>query len=225
MRSFTFQQIATVQSEYVNKYDAPRQPRVDERNGNAILRFEPHRNFEQALQDLEGFEHIWLLSIMDRALNWKPKVLPPRSEVKRGVFATRSPHRPNPIAISVVKLLRIEGLDVHVTGSDLLHNTPIIDIKPYLPYVDALHHSKAGWVDMLIEQSYEVSGIMLVPHAWQAHVERVLSTSPLPHPYKRIRKTLHGTYELAVQDLRVCFVLEGMSVVIINCYQSDNAQP
>jgi tRNA-Thr(GGU) m(6)t(6)A37 methyltransferase TsaA len=102
--------IGVVHTPYRSKYDAPRQPRIDERVDEAVVELHPHMNFEQALQDLDGFSHMWLVTWFDRAGGWKPMVLPPRSERKRGVFSTRSLHRPNPIGISVVGVL--EGLMV-----------------------------------------------------------------------------------------------------------------
>jgi len=93
-------------------------------------------------------ERLWVLSYLDRSGTWGALVRPPRGpRVRRGLFATRSPDRPNPIGLSAVQLVRVEGLVLHVRGVDLLDGTPILDIKPYIPYADAFPASRAGWID------------------------------------------------------------------------------
>ena len=104
---------------------------------------------ERALKDLEDFERIWLIYVFDRNDGWRSTVKPPRGGPKRGVLATRSPHRPNAIGLSAVKVEKIEGKVLHLFGVDLLDNTPILDIKPYVPYADAFPNSAAGWIDAL----------------------------------------------------------------------------
>lgn len=101
----------------------------------------------QCLRDLEGFERIWLIFQFDRNATWKPLVLPPHQIRKRGVFATRSPYRPNPIGLSSVSLVGIKGRRLRIKGADLLDGTPILDIKPYIAYADSFPNAKAGWVD------------------------------------------------------------------------------
>jgi tRNA-Thr(GGU) m(6)t(6)A37 methyltransferase TsaA len=100
-----------------------------------------------ALDDLEGFERVWLVYWMDRASAFRPHVVPYRDTRERGLFATRSPCRPNPIGISVVRLLGREGRVLRVADVDILDDTPLIDIKPYVPEFDAHPRSKAGWFD------------------------------------------------------------------------------
>jgi tRNA (adenine37-N6)-methyltransferase len=118
----------------------------------ATIELLPGRNFEQALKDLAGFERIWVIAWLHLNENWQPTVIPPRGpKVRRGLFATRSPHRPNPIAISALKLVRIEGLTLHVHGIDLLDGTPVLDIKPYVPYADAFPDAREGWLEEIGE--------------------------------------------------------------------------
>jgi tRNA-Thr(GGU) m(6)t(6)A37 methyltransferase TsaA len=100
-----------------------------------------------ALDDIEGFERIWLLYWMDRVRTFKTRVVPYRDTREHGLFATRSPCRPNPIGMSVVRLLRREGRILHVADIDVLDGTPLIDLKPYVPDFDAHTQSKAGWLD------------------------------------------------------------------------------
>lgn len=103
--------------------------------------------FAAALDDLEGFERLWLLYWMDRVAPFRPRVVPYRDTRERGLFATRSPCRPNPIGLSVVRLVRREGRVLYVAGVDVLDGTPLLDVKPYVPEFDAFPSSRAGWLD------------------------------------------------------------------------------
>ena len=103
--------------------------------------------FAAALDDVEGFERLWLLYLMDRVGPFRPRVVPYRDTRERGLFATRSPCRPNPIGLSAVRLLRREGSILHVAGIDVLDGTPLLDLKPYVPRFDAFPASRAGWFD------------------------------------------------------------------------------
>jgi tRNA (adenine37-N6)-methyltransferase len=100
-----------------------------------------------AFRDLAGFERIWLVFMFHRSEGWKAEVRPPRGGGKRSVLATRSPHRPNSIGLSAVELVGVEAHALRVRGLDLLDGTPILDIKPYVPYADAFPTSRAGWID------------------------------------------------------------------------------
>lgn len=103
--------------------------------------------YEEGLLDLNGFERIWLLYWLDRAPPARLRVIPYRDNVERGAFATRSPSRPNPIGLSCVRLLGIEGNTLRVAGVDMLDGTPLWDIKPYVPQFDSFPNAKAGWLD------------------------------------------------------------------------------
>jgi tRNA (adenine37-N6)-methyltransferase len=111
--------------------------------------------YEKGLQDLEGFSHVWLLGYFDRALPWKPLVLPHRDTKEHGLFATRCPARPNAIGLSVVKLCGVRGNIVEVEGVDFLDNTPILDIKPYLSE-DAVSGFKSGWIETAEQSNKKV---------------------------------------------------------------------
>ena len=102
-----------------------------------------------AFRDLEGFDRIWLVFAFDRSEGWTTEVKPPRGGPKRSVLATRSPHRPNPVGLSSVELVAVEDRALRVRGIDLLDGTPILDIKPYVPYADAFPDARAGWIDAL----------------------------------------------------------------------------
>lgn len=103
--------------------------------------------FAEALDDIEGFERVWLVYWMDRVTTFRPRVVPYRATREHGLFATRSSCRPNPIGMSVVRLLSREACLLRVADVDILDNTPLIDIKPYVPEFDAYPSSKAGWFE------------------------------------------------------------------------------
>ena len=132
------------------RYEAPRQAGFSD--AKARIELYPGRGFEQALEDLAGFEHVWVVFIFHLNATWKPKVTPPYAPENRkyGVFSSRSPHRPNPIGLSCVELEGIDGLNVYLNHCDILDRTPVLDIKPYIPAVDAFPESKAGWRDDLV---------------------------------------------------------------------------
>jgi len=151
MTDLTLRPIGYVRSPYRNRIDAPHQPSVVEgtetgRAAEARIELEEFLP-ESALRGLEGFERIWVIFAFHRSEGWAPLVKPPRGQGRKGVLATRSPHRPNPIGLSALELVGIEGRVLTVRGMDLLDGTPVLDIKPYVPYADAFPEAKAGWID------------------------------------------------------------------------------
>jgi tRNA-Thr(GGU) m(6)t(6)A37 methyltransferase TsaA len=150
---FVCQPIAFVRSPYARRIDAPHQPTVVEgtesgTTSEALIEF--IEGFPTAaFRDLAGFERIWLIFVFHRSEGWKAEVRPPRGGGKRSVLATRSPHRPNAIGLSAVELAGVEEHALRVRGMDLLDGTPILDIKPYVPYADAFPASRAGWIDAI----------------------------------------------------------------------------
>jgi tRNA-Thr(GGU) m(6)t(6)A37 methyltransferase TsaA len=152
----TLEPIAYFHSIHRQKADLPRQPALAPDHLGEI-RFLPGKNFEQALEDLKGTDRIWVLFWMDQVKSWKPKVQPPRNVSKKSVFATRSPHRPNPIGLSCVKLVAVEGLTLFIQEHDLVDGSPILDIKPYLAYADSFPEARLGWTEELEKiPSYEI---------------------------------------------------------------------
>lgn len=148
LRRVTFAPIGVVSSPYKRRFGTPQQAAAAGSEAEAWLKLDPARVPPEALVDLAGFERLWIVSWLDRGDGWAPQVMPPRGpRVHRGVFATRSPDRPNPIGLSAVTLVRIEGRDLLVRGIDLLDGTPILDLKPYVPYADAFPGARAGWLD------------------------------------------------------------------------------
>lgn len=210
--------IGVVHSPYQAKYDAPRQPDVDDRHAIATIELFAGRNYEQALADIEGFDRIWVLGWFHRATTWKPRVLVPRGRQKRGVFATRSPHRPNPISLTACTVQRVHGRFVEVASIDLLDQTPVLDLKPYVAYADAFPESRAGWLDDLPTTSYTVTiatgSTDHVPQDVVQHILRVLEHDPWPHPYRRIRQISDTVYEIAIRQWRATYTIESTSVAV-----------
>jgi len=150
--AFSFRPIGFMRSPYAKRIDAPHQPTVvaGTESGTAMeatLELEPWVA-ETALRDLAGFARVWLLFVFHLSEGWAPLVQPPRGpKGKRGVLATRSPHRPNPIGLSCLELVAVEGRTLRLRGVDLLDGTPVLDIKPYVPYADAFPGARAGWIE------------------------------------------------------------------------------
>ena len=120
------------------KFAAPHQP-DETKDERSVIELLPGRNFEQALKDVAGFSRVWLLWWFHRNTTWQPQVTPPRGpRRKRGVFATRAPHRPNPLGLTPVQLLSVEGRCLTIGPCDLVDGTPILDIKPYVPRFDSV---------------------------------------------------------------------------------------
>ncbi|MBP5639120.1 MAG: tRNA (N6-threonylcarbamoyladenosine(37)-N6)-methyltransferase TrmO [Victivallales bacterium] len=137
--------IGTFHTDALYPYDVPRQGSLAGDNVGYV-RLKENCGFEQALECLDGFSHIWLLFLFDRNAGWRPKIQPPRHvDHKVGAFASRSPYRPNGIGISAVRLLKVNGLELVVSGHDLLDGTPILDIKPYIAYADSFPDASPGW--------------------------------------------------------------------------------
>lgn len=150
--SFTYRPIGIVRTPYARRIDAPHQPTVVEGTetgspAEATLELDAALP-ETALRDLQGFARIWLIFAFHLSEGWAPLVQPPRGpRTKRGVLATRSPHRPNAIGLSAVELVAVEGRTLRLRGVDLLDGTPVLDLKPYVPYADAFPGIAAGWID------------------------------------------------------------------------------
>jgi tRNA-Thr(GGU) m(6)t(6)A37 methyltransferase TsaA len=150
--------IGFVKTSFQEKFGVPRQSlMVKEARG--VLKLNADPLYRDALRYLEDFSHVWIIFIFHEHTDqaWRPTITPPRIDApgKVGVFASRSPHRPNPIGLSAVKLEKIDfeakdGIEIHLSGVDLLDGTPVLDLKPYLPYVDCIPEAKGGWTETKI---------------------------------------------------------------------------
>jgi tRNA-Thr(GGU) m(6)t(6)A37 methyltransferase TsaA len=219
-KQLVLEPIGFVRTELATKVEAARQPRA---GGGAAGRIEllPARNFEHALSNLAEWQYIWVLFWFDRNEGWRPKVLPPRSRSgRKGVFATRSPHRPNPLGLSAVRLERIDGLTLHVSDVDMLDGTPVLDLKPYVAYTDAIAEAGDGWLtdeqaprDPILKFEVAWDDVAAEQAAWveaqtglplRARATATLALGPEPHPYRRIRREQNG-FSLCVKDWRLRF--------------------
>lgn len=226
--SYVVRPIGFVRSPFVEKVQAPRQATAEPAEGvRGTIEVLPEH--EHALSDLAGFERLWVVFWFHLAEGGpRAKVLPPRSEVKRGVFATRSPHRPNPIGLSAVRLVGVEGLSVEVRDLDLLDGTPVLDLKPYLPYADAFPAAAAGWLeakDPIPSWTVDVGERARAELAWiaehdpmgggdlEARLRETLALGPQPHPYRRIRK-VEGELVIAVKAWRARFEVRDRTVTV-----------
>jgi tRNA-Thr(GGU) m(6)t(6)A37 methyltransferase TsaA len=217
-----------MRTTHATRVEAPRQPAAAEGTAG-VIELSPGQHLDHAVEDLAGWERIWVIFWFDRNAGWRPKVLPPRStDGRKGVLATRSPHRPNPLGLSVLRLERVEGLKLYVHDVDLLDGTPILDIKPYVPYSDAFPESGSGWLDARAPDPREAWNVAFSARAtaqleWLAPRidlplrERLLATlvlGPQPHPYRRIRPLRDGLLQLAVQDWRALFRVDGRTLLV-----------
>lgn len=152
--------VGVVHSPFRNHFDAPRQPNTRAitnaaHDATIILR----KGLQNMARDLRGMERIWIIFQFNYSCGFKHTVIPPRDSSLRGLFATRSPHRPNPIGLSCVRLLNVVGHKIVIRDHDLLHGTAVLDIKPYLPYCEAWPEAKTGWIEHLSDDAPD--------HRWQ----------------------------------------------------------
>ena len=209
--------IARIRSDFSTKFGIPRQSGLVEELEAAVV-FEPEYRNPDALRGLEGFSHLWLIWEFSQARreSWSPTVRPPRLGGNRrlGVFATRSPFRPNPIGLSCVRLLGVdlhtpEGPVIRVAGADLMDGTPIYDIKPYLPYADCKPQAVGGFASVPKEASLEVDCpaelLTLVPEGKRAALLGVLAQDPRPQ-YQDDPERVYG---MAFGGLEVRFRVAG----------------
>lgn len=193
---FAFEPIGTIHSCFKEKFGIPRQPGLVT-EARATLELLPPYNREEAVRGLEGFSHLWVVFVFHASMQeeWKPTVRPPRLGGNRrlGVFATRSPVRPNPIGLSVVTLEKIVceagRVELHLKGIDLLDGTPVLDIKPYVPYVDSIPYASGGFADEAPAASFSIcfsqqafDTCRVVP-GLEALIRQVLAQDPRPAYY------------------------------------------
>ncbi len=195
--------IATMRSDFPTKFGIPRQSGLVDSLRSTIVFEEEYRN-PDALRGLEDFSHLWIIWQFSEAVRseWSPTVRPPRlgGNTRMGVFATRSPFRPNSIGLSCVKLIGLEltedcGTVIHVAGADLMNGTPIFDIKPYIPYSDSHPDALGGFTDtakdFLLQVDFPADLLELIPSDKQTAMVDVLSHDPRPS-YQQDSDRLYG---------------------------------
>lgn len=146
--SFTLRPVGVVRSPWKLRPEAPRQGTVDPQAAACIV-LRP--GLQNTLKDLAGFDRVWILAWFHWTRGWNQQLVPPRDRVKRGVFATRSPDRPNPLGLTCAAIVRVHGCRVWIRGHDLLDGTPVLDLKPYIPDYDSFPDAARGWLDALSE--------------------------------------------------------------------------
>lgn len=218
----TIRAIARIQSDFPEKFGVPRQAGLVEALEARIV-FEPDCRNPDALRGLEGFSHIWLIWQFSEALreDWSPTVRPPRlgGNERMGVFATRSPFRPNGLGLSCVRLLGVEkdpalGLVLRVAGADLVDGTPIFDIKPYLPYADCRAEASGGFAPdggARLTVRYAPGTEEMIPPGKRAALTGVLSNDPRP----RYQSDPARVYKLGFAGLTVSFTVDGEVLTVL----------
>jgi tRNA-Thr(GGU) m(6)t(6)A37 methyltransferase TsaA len=223
IKNLTLKPIGIFRTSQVHPYEAGRQ--TDELSAEGVLELFSGENFEQALTGIEQCSHLWLIFGFHYNENWNPMVTPPRGP-KMGVFATRSPHRPNPLGLSCVQLKERRGLKLTILGSDLLDGTPIYDIKPYLAYADSFPGVEPLWLQDSKPYSLEFSP-MAENHLrflQEAGVDQLrsfilhqLEFEPTNHKKKRVRfQKPH--YVLAYRTWRAAFELDQEKIKVVKIY-------
>ena len=218
--------IARIRSDFPTKFGIPRQSGLVQALKSTLV-FEPEYRNPDALRGLEGFSHLWLIWQFSQAVRpgWSPTVRPPRlgGNTRMGVFATRSPFRPNPIGLSCVRLEGVEqhpelGPILHISGADLMDQSPIYDIKPYLPYADCQPQAVGGFAAQPKEATLEVH----LPSPWREQVAEedldalmgVLAQDPRPsyqESSERVYGLEFGRYEVKFTVKGACLTVESVT--------------
>ena len=222
MEQSTFSVIARMHSDFDQKFGIPRQSGLVEELESTIV-FEPEFRNADALRGLEGFSHLWIVWEFSKARRetWSPTVRPPRlgGNQRLGVFATRSPFRPNPIGLSCVKLVGVEhhpefGPVIRVAGADLLNGTPIYDIKPYLPYADCKPEAVGGFASAPKEADLTVhipeEFVEKIPAEKRAAVIGVLAQDPRPS-YQDDPERVYG---MSFGGMEIKFKVDGEELTV-----------
>lgn len=223
METIDMKIIARMKSDFPTKFGIPRQSGLVKELRSTIV-FEPEYRNADALRGLEDFSHLWIIWQFSQAVreDWSPTVRPPRlgGNTRMGVFATRSPFRPNAIGLSSVEILGIEqtpehGTVIHVAGADLMDGTPILDIKPYIPYSDCHTDATGGFTDQaedfLLTVSCEDEILSILPKDKHEALMGVLSHDPRPS----YQKDSDRVYGLNFSGYDVHFTVENKTLTVI----------
>ena len=216
--------IAHIRSDFPTKFAIPRQSGlVDELRARVV--FEPEYRNPDALRGMEGFSHLWLIWQFSKAVRdgWSPTVRPPRlgGNERMGVFATRSPFRPNPVGLSCVRLVEVEwntpeGPVLHVAGADLMDGTPIYDIKPYIPYADSRPDAVGGFApaaDETLTVEFPPEMLAVLPEELRAAAIGVLAQDPRPS-YQNDPERVYG---VRVGPVEIGFTVRDGVLTVCRC--------
>lgn len=220
---FTVKPIAYIQTDFKEKFGIPRQSGRAPSLTSKIVFTDEYKN-PDALREIEGFSHLWLLFDFSKAhkAEWSPTVRPPRlgGNKRVGVFASRSPFRPNPIGLSCVKLVKVDenerdGVFLLVSGADLLDGTPILDIKPYLPFADCIPEATAGYAEAhktdRLQVNFPQEYLVLIPVEKREGLLDCLADDPRPSYQEDGR-----TYGMRFADYEIKFTVQGNLLQVID---------
>ena len=226
-QEFSMRVIARIHSDFSTKFGVPRQSGLVDALESTVV-FEPEFRNPDALRGLEDFSHLWLVWVFDQAIreNWSPTVRPPRlgGNQRMGVFATRSPFRPNPIALSSVRLAGIEQTAAHgpvlrIRGADLMDGTPILDIKPYIPYADCHPDALGGFAAVPAGETLEViipdDILSRIPAEHLEALRGVLAQDSRPH-YQNDPERVYG---FGFAGMEVKFSVDGGRLTVTDIQQ------
>lgn len=226
MQDISIQIIARMRSDFPTKFGIPRQSGLVQQLHSTIV-FEPEFRNPDALRGIEDFSHLWLIWQFSEAVRtgWSPTVRPPRlgGNTRLGVFATRSPFRPNNMGLSSVRLIGVEhtreyGAVLHVAGADLMDGTPIFDIKPYIPYADCHPDAAGGFTDhaedFILNVNFPAALLQLLPENKREVAIAVLSHDPRPS-YQRSVERIYGL-TFAGYDIRFRVEEKTLYVIEVN---------
>lgn len=218
--------VARIYTDYKEKFGIPRQSGITEESVGRVV-FLPEYRVPEALRGLEGYSHIWLLWQFSEAVreSWSPTVRPPRlgGNKRVGVFATRSPYRPNPIGLSSVRLLGIEHTEgegdvLIVAGADMLDGTPIYDVKPYLPYTDSHPEAVGGFADGVLGYKLEVCFPRELLSLVAEEKRRALISALEGDPRPSYQDDPEREYGMRFADYEVKFKVSGGILTVTSIY-------
>ena len=242
--NYEMRPIGVALTPFTQRFGIPRQPGLVP-DAKGIIKIDPHPDFQYALKCLDQFSHIWVIFVFHEhgGNKWKPTIRPPRlgGKAKVGVLSSRSPHRPNPIGLSVVEIDRIDllakgGAEIHVNGVDLLDGTPILDIKPYIPSADSVPHANAGWASAEIKRTkvlFEPLALKKIEAAELAGsenlknlIEQLLSIDPRPGFQKRdlppeSQESEGKEFGLLVKEYDVKWIIQNQMFVVEDIEKID----
>ncbi len=230
--NITMSPIAHMRSDFPTKFGIPRQSGLASSLRSTIV-FTPEYRNPDALRGLDAFSHIWIIWQFSEAVRdgWSPTVRPPRlgGNTRMGVFATRSPFRPNSIGLSCVELVGIEntadaGTVIHVAGADLMDGTPILDIKPYIPYSDCFPDALGGFTstadEFMLQVDFPAHLLCLLPENKRQAAIEVLSHDPRPS-YQRNPDRVYG---LRFSEFDIRFTVDGNQLTVKELLKFDDTQ-
>ncbi len=230
--SYTLKVIAHIHSDFKTKFGIPRQSGIVDELQSTVV-FEPEYSNKDAFRDIEQFSHLWLIWQFSEAVrdDWSPTVRPPRlgGNKRVGVFATRSPFRPNSLGLSCVKLIDVyedeqSRVCLNVSGADLMDGTPIFDVKPYLAFADSIPDSIGGFADERYSYSLKVnfddSLISILPESKRNSAIKVLEHDPRPS-YQKDPERIYGM-EFAGFEIKFKVNMDELTVISVKNNSADN---